>query len=396
MLDIQNLPLSKLRPAKWNPRKNLKPSDPEYEKLKKSLLEFGYVDPLVWNRRTGHLVGGHQRLKVLEELGHTEVSVSVVDLSPEKEKVLNVALNKISGGWDVPSLSSLLLELDVKDLAVSGWDVGELDSLMKQFRRDNKPHTVDEDDVPDLPERPNIVPGRLYKLGRHRLLCGDSTRQASKDALLAGVSPDMILTDPPYCSGGFQEADREIGSIGSTKGATIQRDTLSTKGYMSLIAEALDGVNAETLYLFTDWRMWTWTFDVAERSGFPVKSMLVWDKGTHGMGFPWRTQHELILFAKRTPSKPIHGDRGNVLQASRSGNKNHPTEKPVSLITQIIDNTIGDVIYDPFGGSGTTLIAAEQWDRTCYTVELDPGYCDVIIQRYENLTGQTVERSVAE
>ncbi|MBT9134936.1 MAG: Modification methylase DpnIIB [Firmicutes bacterium] len=201
------------------------------------------------------------------------------------------------------------------------------------------------------------------------------------------MTPDIILTDPPYCSGGFQEAGRKTGSIGTTKKTTIQRDTLSTKGYMSLIAEAIDNINAEVLYMFTDWRMWTWTFDVAERNGFPVKNMLVWDKGQPGMGFPWRTQHELILFAKRTPSKILEGKSGNVLQASRTGNINHPTEKPVGLIKQIMDNTVGDVIYDPFGGSGTILIAAEQRNKTCYIVEIDPKYCDVIIRRYKNLTG---------
>ena len=150
----------------------------------------------------------------------------------------------------------------------------------------------------------------------------------------------------------------------------------------------LDEISADVLYLFTDWRMWSWTCEACDSSGFPVKNMLVWDKMRMGMGFPWRTQHDLILFAKRTPSKMLDGKKGNVLQSKRSGNIYHPTEKPVDLFVQLLDNTEGKIVYDPFLGSGSTMIACEQTNRVCMGCEIDPHYCSVILQRWKAFTGK--------
>lgn len=141
---IEKIPIEKLNPAKYNPRKDLKPGDPEYEKLKRSIEEFGYVEPIVWNERTGNVVGGHQRLKILKELGRTEIEVTVVDLDEIKEKTLNLALNKISGDWDLPLLKDLLQELDTGDfdIEITGFDEDEIERLMTQFN----PIDLDEDE----------------------------------------------------------------------------------------------------------------------------------------------------------------------------------------------------------------------------------------------------------
>ena len=141
---IEKIPIEKLNPAKYNPRKDLKPGDPEYEKLKRSIEEFGYVEPIVWNERTGNVVGGHQRLKILKELGRTEIEVTVVDLDEIKEKTLNLALNKISGDWDLPLLKDLLQELDTGDfdIEITGFDEEEIERLMTQFN----PIDLDEDE----------------------------------------------------------------------------------------------------------------------------------------------------------------------------------------------------------------------------------------------------------
>jgi len=137
-MKIETIPLSKINPAPYNPRKDLQPGDPEYEKLKKSIAEFDLVEPLIYNKRTGNLVGGHQRLKVLQEMGHDEVDASIVDLSLEKEKALNVALNKISGDWDMPKLKDLLEELDTGgfDIELTGFDMDEIEDLMTQYHID--------------------------------------------------------------------------------------------------------------------------------------------------------------------------------------------------------------------------------------------------------------------
>jgi ParB-like chromosome segregation protein Spo0J len=134
-MEIKKLPISKIKPAKYNPRKDLEPSDPEYQKLKKSILEFELIEPLVWNRRTGNLISGHQRLKILKELGYSEVEVSAVNLSDEREKALNLALNKIQGEWDFPALKDLLEELDTGafDMDLTGFDTSEIEDLMTQF-----------------------------------------------------------------------------------------------------------------------------------------------------------------------------------------------------------------------------------------------------------------------
>lgn len=144
---IEKIPIEKLNPAKYNPRKDLKPGDSDYEKLKRSIEEFGYVEPIVWNERTGNVVGGHQRLKILKELGRTEIEVTVVDLDEIKEKTLNLALNKISGDWDLPLLKDLLQELDTGDfdISITGFDEDEIERLMTQFN----PIDLDEDEDED-------------------------------------------------------------------------------------------------------------------------------------------------------------------------------------------------------------------------------------------------------
>jgi DNA modification methylase len=388
-MEIRKKPIEKLNPAAYNPRKDLQPGDPEYKKLKRSMQEFGYVEPIVWNKRTGNIVGGHQRYKVLLDMGMREVDCVVVDLDEATEKALNLALNKIQGDWDNLKLKDLLQELDTGefDIELTGFGMDEIEDLMTQF---HVPGEIVEDEAPEPPEEPITKPGDLWLLGRHRLLCGDSTNEKHVNTLFNSQCPDIIITDPPYCSGGFQEAGKRSGSIGTRGNVMIANDTLSTRGYQSLIKNTFatcPGVGV--VYVFTDWRMWINLFDVVEAAGYGVRNMIVWDKGTPGMGSGWRMQHELIMVGikVKSPFNPKKA-QGNVIQMKRTGNINHPTEKPVNLISKIMDVTaLAKSIYDPFGGSGTTLIACEQLNRTCYMMELDPIYCDVIVQRYINLKG---------
>lgn len=200
--------------------------------------------------------------------------------------------------------------------------------------------------------------------------------------ILPHIEADVLVTDPPYSSGGFQEAGKSSGSIGTRDGQTIQFDNLSTRGYERLMRETLRHANqADEIYVFTDWRMWINTFDAIEAAGWRVRNMLVWDKGQMGMGMPWRNQHELIAFGKRSPGKIIDGKRGNVLRVKRSGNKHHPTEKPLDLLQQLIGNTEGDTILDPFMGSGTTLRAAKDLGRKAIGIEIEERYCEIAAKR---------------
>ena len=175
---IEQLPIADLHPAAYNPRKDLKPGDPEYEKLKRSLTEFGYVEPVIWNQTTGHVVGGHQRLKILEDLGETSVDCVVVELDETREKALNVALNKISGEWDQDKLALLIADLDASDFnaELTGFDDAEIQQLIG---------SLDEDEVADddfdltaaLEAAAFVERGDIWTLGRHRLVCGDATSQ---------------------------------------------------------------------------------------------------------------------------------------------------------------------------------------------------------------------------
>lgn len=196
-MNIEKISVEKLLPAKYNPRKDLQPGDPEFEKLKRSITEFGYVEPIIWNKRTGVVIGGHQRLKVLQHLGYTEVDCVVLDIDEQKEKALNVALNKISGAWDVPLLTALLRDLDESgfDATLTGFDVSEMSELF-----DDQSEIVEDDPPEAAPEgtEPFSQLGDRWLLGRHVLYCGDSTEKQDIAALMDGKQADLVVTDPPY------------------------------------------------------------------------------------------------------------------------------------------------------------------------------------------------------
>lgn len=192
---------------------------------------------------------------------------------------------------------------------------------------------------------------------------------------------DAVITDPPYSSGGFQEAGKSSGSIGTRSDETIIGDNLSSRGYLRLMTRVLRASRAEEFYVFTDWKMWPYTFDAFEDAGIRVRNMLVWDKEQMGMGMPWRNQHELIAYGKRRSGEIRGGKHGNVLKAKRSGNSSHPTEKPVDLIERILGNAQEGVILDPFMGSGTTGVACISMNRKFIGIEIEPRYFDIACER---------------
>ena len=199
---------------------------------------------------------------------------------------------------------------------------------------------------------------------------------------------DAVITDPPYSSGGFQEGGKSGGSIGTRSDETIIGDNLSSRGYLRLMTSTLRASRAEEFYVFTDWKMWPYTFDSFEDAGIRVRNMLVWDKCQMGMGMPWRNQHELIAFGKRRAGQIRTGKHGNVLRSARSGNHDHPTEKPVNLIEQILSNCEIGVILDPFMGSGTTGVACMNLGRKFIGIEIEPKYFDIACRRIEDAQQQ--------
>lgn len=387
-------PIDKLRPYASNARTH---SDEQIEKIVASIREFGWTNPILVDE-TGTIVAGHARLRAATKAELTEVPViELKNLTPAQVRAYVLADNQLSifgAGWDEALLRVELQELKAADfdLDLMGFDSKELDEMMFEPPGDDK----DPDAVPAALEVTVTQPGDVWLCGPHHLICGDSTRPEVVESLMQGQKADLICTDPPYCSGGFQETGKKAGSVGTdAKHKQIANDTLSTRGYSALLKAAFAQFNAPYLYCFTDWRMWTHLFDLAEASGFGVRSMIVWDKGTPGMGRGWRTQHELILWACRqtAPFDKFDSGAGNVIQAKRTGNINHTTEKPVEILETLIGNTpFAKVVVDPFNGSGTTLIACEKIGRKYRGVELDPCYCDTTVRRWQDFTGKQATR----
>ncbi len=385
---IQTLSVDKLVPADYNPRKDLKPGDPEYEKLKRSIAEFGYVEPVIWNETTGHVVGGHQRLKVLMDTGVTEVECVVVGMTEEKEKALNVALNKISGEWDKDKLSLLISDLQLVDFDVSltGFDASEIDALFKDAQR--KGVQDDDFDVDAVLKEPAITkPGDLWLLGKHRLVCGDSTKRDVFDLLMDGGQANLVVTDPPY------NVNYE-GSAGK-----IKNDNMTDSAFYDFLLASFQNMEASmandaSIYVFhadTEGLNFRRAFSEA---GFYLSGTCIWKKQSLVLGrSPYQWRHEPVLFGwKKKGKHEWYADRKQttIWEFDKpKQNADHPTMKPVELLAYpILNSSLANcVVLDPFGGSGSTLIACEQTDRVCRMIELDEKYCDVIVRRFIEQVG---------
>lgn len=390
---IRKVPVTDINPAKYNPRKDLKPGDPAYEKLKRSMSEFGYVEPIIWNEETGNIVGGHQRYKILLEEGHGEVECVVVKLSPEREKALNVALNKVTGDWEFQALADLIKDLEAQDFDVTltGFDAAEIEDLFSQVH--DKDATDDDYDVNKaLEEGAFVKPGDVWILGRHRMLCGDSTKPEDVATLMDGKKANLVLTDPPY------NVDFE-----SASGLKIQNDKQDNDTFYNFLFMAFKNMAEHTspggsIYVFhadTEGLNFRKAFIEA---GFHLSGVCIWKKNALVLGrSPYNWIHEPILFGwlRGAKHKWFTGRAETTVWNYDKPQKNgeHPTMKPLPLLCYPIKNSsqVNGIVMDLFGGSGSTLIACEQIDRNCNIMEIDPKYATVIVKRYIEQTGTDKE-----
>ena len=390
-MNIQKIKIDKLIPATYNPRKNLKPSDAEYVKIKNSIEKFGFVSPLVINKDMT-VIGGHQRLKVLKEMGIVEVECIIVDLDKTNEKALNIALNKIQGDWDEEKLEALLqeLKLDDFDTNLTGFDFDEVDEILKDVNG-SKEDDFDVDSAYEEIEEPITKPGDVWILGKHRLMCGDSAQKEDVMRLMNNQDADMLLTDPPY----------NVDYVGKTSEALkIKNDNMSDNQFYEFLKKVFENMYSVTkegasIYVFhadTEGLNFRKAFKDA---GYKLAECLIWKKDCFVMGrqdYQW--QHEPILYGwKEGAAHHFINDRtqSTILEFDRPRQSSlHPTMKPIDLVARLLKNSSkeNDKILDLFGGSGSTIIAAEQLNRNCYTMELDPKYCDVIVKRWESLTNK--------
>lgn len=395
--------VTKLVPNPKNPNQH---PDSQIQLLGRIIRQAGWRQPITVSKRSGLIVKGHGRLAAALLEGMKEAPVDYQNYTTEAEEYADlVADNRIAelAETDNKLLADIFAEIDTGEIPMelTGYTEDEVEGLVTALSEALHNDLNEPDEIPETPEPEETVTqkGDLWILGRHRVVCGDATSERDRELLLDGAHPEILLTDPPYCSGGFQESGKVTGSIGSKqsdgKGGyttpTISSDNLSTRGYQVLMKAVLGAADVKVAYLFTDWRMWVYLFDLVEGSGLGVRNMIVWNKKSPGMGNGWRAQHELVMFAHRTkPKWDNHKGYGNVLEATRSGNELHPTQKPVEILEKLLDNTDwAEGVLDPFGGSGTTLIAAESAGQPAYLMEMEPRFVDVIVRRYIKSTGKT-------
>ena len=305
--------------------------------------------------------------------------------SEDHEKALNLALNKISGEWDFEKLTELLDELDLNgfDISISGFDgLDDLDfDLDGDYNPDEDEYEIEEDEYKEPDDlEVTVQQGDIYILGNHRLMCGDSTKEEDIALLMNGEQGDMVFTDPPY---NVQFTGR------SGKFDVIENDNLTPTEFEKFIdatVTIIKKIKPPVYYIWCNWE-----FYGILQNKLPYKNCIVWAKNVFGLGKGYLHQHEFCLFNGKIDEEITN--ETDLWEIKKDGTYMHPTQKPVELCGRALKNhsTVKNVL-DLFGGSGSTLIACEQLNRNCYMMELDPHYCQVIINRWEEFTGEKAEK----
>jgi DNA modification methylase len=411
--EIVTMAVRDLKAAPYNPRRI---DNASLAALGKSIDRFGIVEPIIFNRRSGFVVGGHQRLKVLRSKKIVSAPVVVVDLDETEERALNVALNspKLSGEF-TGGLQDLLADIEAADAQI--FSELRLDELL----RDQEPRVYlrDPDEAPAVARETSTKIRDLFTLGNHRLLCGDCTVAADVAAVLGGRKIESLVTDPPY----GVDYVRGKAHLRSEHGATDHRDIANDTGrnYREWFREFLSGVpwaDYATFYVFMSGLELHSLRMAIEDCDLKWGDYLVWVKHSHVLGrkdYNQRSEFIAVGDASGFPGDEVEradfilygwphrhrffgpATRNNVLEYRKPlASKLHPTMKPVELMRQLIEDGSpgGAVIYEPFAGSGSTIIACEMAGRTCCAIELDPLYVDVAVRRWEEFTGEkaTLER----
>jgi DNA modification methylase len=388
-MQIKEVEVTALIPYAKNSRTH---DDAQVAQIAASIKEFGWTNPILVDGDKG-VIAGHGRLLAARKLGMNKVpTIELKDMTEAQKKAYVIADNKLAlnAGWDTNFLSLELQELKDQDfdLTLLGFDDKELDALLAPEVTEG---LTDEDSVPDTPIEPKTKLGDIYILGNHRLMCGDSCSVTDMDKLVNGRQVDMWLTDPPY----------NVAYEGKTKDAlTIQNDSMDNAGFRQFLRDAY--VTADTVMkagaVFYIWHADSEGYNfrgAAYDAGWKVRQCLIWKKSTMVMGrqdYHWK--HEPCLYGWKEGAGHLWAtDRKQttILEFDKpSRNGEHPTMKPVALFEyQMLNNTKGgDIVLDSFGGSGTTLLAAEKNGRIAYLMELDSKYCDVIVKRWEDFTGK--------
>ena len=375
-MKIEIADITSIKPYENNPRKL---SETAIEKVAMSLKEYGFRQPIVVDKDRV-IVAGHTRFRASKKLGLKQVPVSVIDnLTEEQINAYRIADNRTAeeSEWDNELLKMEIKELEAKDFKLDL--LGFNDEQLNDILFEEKQGLTDEDEVPEAPEEPISKLGDIWKLGNHRVMCGDSTFIDNIDLVTKKEKIDMVFTDPPY----------NIDYQGVKDKRKIKNDKMDDESFVDFLTSSLLG--CETMYVCCSWQYAHLFREAMIKIARKPKAMIIWDKINPAQHLDkYFKQHEIIYY---------YGDfggqktlRGDVWNLKRKKNTLHPTMKPVELITMALtDQKDKKTVYDGFLGSGSTLIACEKLDRICYGMELDPKYCDVIVKRWENFTGKKAE-----
>ena len=390
-MNIEHVKLDKLIPYARNSRTH---SDAQVAQIAASIKEFGFTNPVLIDE-TGSIIAGHGRVMAARKLAITDVpSIRLTHLTEAQKKAYIIADNKLAlnAGWDDEMLAVELTDLkDIGfDLDLTGFSTDEIEALLAPAGTEG---LTDEDAVPEVPEAPVTVLGDVWLLGKHRVMCGDSTSIDAVEKLMDGQKADMVFTDPPY------GVDYDGGhAVKGKRREKLKNDATSEiyDGVMPVIySVSKDG--AATYLWFSDSKSAAVTAAVTA-AGYEVRNTLIWNKNVAqfgAIGAQYKSKHEPCLYCFKKGYAPYWAGPTNevsVWDIKRCPkNEHHPTQKPVELAERALGNSskAGDSILDLFGGSGSTLIACEKTRRINRSMEIDPKYCDVIVQRWQEFTGQT-------
>lgn len=359
-----------------NPRKG------DVDAVAESLKRFGQRKPIVARKDDGTIIAGNHTWQAAKKLGWKEIAVAYVGDDDTTAQAYALADNRTAelGSYDEQALKDLIDKVAAVDpdlVRTAGWSDDAVKELVDKIESE-LPKELNEDVVPEVPIEAKTKLGDIYQLGKHRLMCGDSTDEETVLRLMDGFQIDMVLTDPPY----------NIDYSGLTnKFDKIKNDKMGDDRFTEFLMKALK-TEAETYYVFCSWQYNHLFRDALENIGKPIKAFIIWNKINPAQNLDkYFKAHEIILYSGKFGGQKTL--RSDVWEQKRERNTEHPTMKPLNLLSMALQDTPeAKNIYDPFGGSGSTLMAAEQTNRTCYMMELDTKYCDVIVKRWENLTGE--------
>jgi len=397
--NIEMIGIEKLIPYAKNSRTH---SDEQVAQLAGSIKEFGFNNPVLVGQ-DDVIIAGHGRVMAARKVGLMEVPcIRLTHLTETQRKAYIIADNRLAlnAGWDNELLTIELNDLLADNFALDilGFDTDELKNLLDPVKPTEG--LTDEDEVPEVPEEPKTKPGDIYRLGKHRLMCGDSTSIDAVEKLMEGKLADLVFTDPPYNVA--YEGKGEKNKLGPIKNDNMSDENFEQfcRDFFACYFAAMKPLACIYVCHPDSQTGPKLAFEKTFAEHFKKSSTIIWVKQSAGMGWQdYRAQHEPILYGWKEGSGKhfFCGDRSKttIWKIGRDAQASyvHPTQKPVALPEEaIVNSTKGmDIVLDLFGGSGSTLIACEKSGRTNFSMELDPKYCDVIVKRWEDFTGQKAE-----